>query len=88
MPYIVGTLSETSLYKIWQSAMNKDTTSKLYQWQQVKISDLKRCFKEEHCQFCNYCPGMAYLENGYLQHSDVLCSQAKTKMRAYEFLKK
>ena len=87
MPYLVGSLSETSLYEIWNSAMDKNEDSKLYQWQQIKISDLKECFKEDYCQFCHYCPGMGYLENGYLKHSDVLCKQAQVKMQVYNFLR-
>lgn len=87
MPLSVGNLNSTSLKEIWLSAMSSDSNSKLYQWQQVRISDCKECYKKEYCAFCDYCPGMGYLENGYLKHSDVLCAQAKAKMKAYYYLR-
>lgn len=87
MPLSVGNLNSTSLKEIWQSAMEADSDSKLYQWQRVRISDCTECYKKDYCAFCNYCPGMGYLENGYLKHSDVLCTQAKVKMKAYHYLK-
>lgn len=83
MPMPVGNLKTESLTDIWQGAMSKDENNKLYQWQKVAIKDLKECYKEEYCKFCNYCPGMGFLENGYLKKSDVLCAQAKAKMKAY-----
>lgn len=88
LPLSVGDLHETSLKDIWQSAMRKDPKSRLYHWQSVKISDCTECYQEEYCAFCNYCPGMGYLENGYLRHSDVLCMQAKVKMKAYRLIHK
>ncbi|MDY6367575.1 MAG: radical SAM protein [Clostridia bacterium] len=87
LPYSVGNINYESIKDIWQNAVNKNPESKLYQWQKVTISDLKDCYKNDYCSFCNYCPGMGYLENGYLKKSDVLCLQAKTKMRAYNYLK-
>ena len=87
MPYIVGNLNEDSLKDIWNFAMAEEETSKLYQWLKLTIKDLGECYKEEYCKFCNYCPGMGYLENGYLKRSDVLCKQAKIKMKAYNTLK-
>lgn len=87
LPYSVGNLKQDSIKSIWQSAMEKKKDSKLYQWLEVTISDCTECYKEDYCAFCNYCPGMGYLENGYLKHSDVQCTQAKVKMRAYNYLK-
>ena len=87
MPLSVGNLHYTSLKEIWRSAMDKHPDSKLYQWQRVCVSDCAECYNEEYCAFCNYCPGMGYLENGYLKKSDVQCLQAKTKMKAYYYLK-
>ena len=83
MPMDIGNLHQTTIKNIWQSAMLKNPDSKLYQWQKVTISDCTECYKEDYCAFCNYCPGMGYLENGYLKKSNVQCSQAKAKMRAY-----
>ena len=87
MPLTLANINCTSLKEIWRSAMAADADSKLYQWQQVRISDCKECYKNDYCSFCNYCPGMGYLENGYLKHSDVLCAQAKATMKAYNYLK-
>ena len=67
--------------------MKKDKSSMLYKWHSVTLADCKDCYKEDYCAFCNYCPGMGYLENGYLKRSDVQCSQAKAKMKAYYYLK-
>ena len=55
MPYAVGNLNLTSLKNIWQSAMNAEPNSKLYQWQKVCIADCTECYKEDYCAFCNYC---------------------------------
>ena len=58
-----------------------------FRMQKVRIADFGECHKEEYCAFCDFCPGMGYLENGFLKKSDVLCMQAKTKMKAYKYLK-
>ena len=87
LPLSVGNLNDISLKEIWRFAMNKNPSSKLYQWQKVCIKDCKECYKEDYCAFCNYCPGMGFLENGYLKHSDVLCAQAKAKKKAYQYIK-
>ncbi len=86
MPYSVGNLNKTSLKEIWQRAANKDIESRLYQWQRVTYADFTECFKEEYCKFCQFCPGMGYLENGHLKKSSVLCMQAKSRMKAYNYL--
>ena len=88
LPINLGNLNEVTLKDIWQGAVNKDNSSKLYEWQQVSFKDLKECYKEDYCAFCSYCAGMGMLENGYLKKSDVLCSQAKVKQRAYNDLHK
>ena len=87
LPINLGNLNEISLMEIWQQALKKNPDSKLYQWQQVTFKDLKECYEEDYCEFCAYCPGMGMLENGFLKKSDVLCRQAKTKMKAYELNK-
>lgn len=86
MPFSVGNLNKTTVKKIWQSAINKEPESKLYQWQRIKIADFSECYKKEYCKYCDFCPGMGYLENGYLHKSNVLCTQAKAKMKAHRFL--
>lgn len=86
LPLNLGSLNEISLTDIWQSAINKDKNSKLYQLHQVSFKDLDECYKEDYCAFCSYCAGMGMLENGYLKKSDVLCRQAKVKQRAYNDL--
>ena len=50
----------------------------------MTIGDLPDCYKHDYCRYCRYCPGMGYLENGYLRKSDVQCMQAKARMRAYK----
>lgn len=86
LPINLGNLNEVTLNEIWQGAINKDSNSKLYEWQQVSFKDLKDCYKEDYCAFCTYCAGMGMLENGYLKKSDVLCRQAKIKQKAYNDL--
>lgn len=86
LPMIVGDLRKCSLRGIWERAMEKDQTSKLYQWQKLCLHDYTQCFHEEYCAFCHFCPGMGYLENGYLRKSDILCLQAKVRMKAFQFL--
>ena len=88
LPINLGNLNEVTLNEIWQGAVNKDSNSKLYEWQQVSFKDLQECYKEDYCVFCTYCAGMGMLENGYLKKSDVLCTQAKVKQRAYNDLHK
>ncbi len=88
LPINLGNLNDTCLKDIWQSSLNKDLNSKLYQWQQVSFKDLKECYKEDYCAFCTYCAGMGMLENGYLKKSDVLCRQAKVKQKAYNDIHK
>ena len=88
LPIDLGNLEENTLKDIWQSALNENKNSKLYEWQMVTHSDLKECYKEDYCAFCTYCAGMGMLENGYLKKSDVLCRQAKVKQRAYNDLHK
>ena len=87
MPMDLGNIKSISLKEIWMAAMRKDPNSKLAQWQAVTIADIKECYKADYCAFCNYCPGMGYLENGYLKKSEVQCAQAKAKMRAYYSIK-
>lgn len=86
LPMTVGDLRKCSLREIWGKAMEKDQTSKLYQWQKLCLADYTQCFHEEYCAFCHFCPGMGYLENGYLKKSDILCLQAKVRMKAFQFL--
>ncbi len=87
MPYSVGNLNKNSVKEIWLDSMGKVPSSKLYQWQQLCIADYYECYKEEYCKFCSFCPGMGYLENGFMKKSNVLCLQAKAKMKAYLYLK-
>ncbi len=87
MPLQVGNLQDTSLKEIWQSAAEKNPQSKLYRWRKIRNSDYSECHREEYCAYCSFCPGMGYLENGFMKKSDVLCMQAKTKMKACRYLK-
>lgn len=86
MPLPVGDLKTQSLYEIWSAAMRGDPECTLYKWQKLSLVDYTQCFKEDYCAFCHFCPGMGFLENGYLKKSDVLCRQAKVRMKAYRYL--
>lgn len=86
MPLVIGNLNNSSIKEIWGQALEKNPNSILYQWQQITLKDFEECFKEDFCKFCQLCPGMCYLENGYLKKSNVLCTQAKARMKAYNFL--
>lgn len=88
LPLSVGNINHTSLKEIWLGGVEKREGSKLNSWRKTKIRDFKECFKNDYCAFCDFCPGMGFLENGYLTKSEVLCMQAKTKMRAFEYLAK
>ncbi|MDR3058719.1 MAG: radical SAM protein [Prevotella sp.] len=87
LPLKLGNLNETQLENIWKNAIGEDPGNILYQWQSIELKDLKECFREDYCSFCNYCPGMGFLENGYLKKSDILCRQARAKQKAAEILK-
>jgi MoaA/NifB/PqqE/SkfB family radical SAM enzyme len=83
MPLLLGNLNDTTLYDIWHNAMGNNVKSKLYEWQNIKRKDLKECFLDDFCIFCDYCPGMGMLENGILKKSSVLCRIAQAKKKAY-----
>ncbi|MBQ7624409.1 MAG: radical SAM protein [Clostridia bacterium] len=87
LPMSLGNLKNTSLSEIWSGANSKKQDNKLYQWRSKTFGDLKDCYKESYCRFCRYCAGMAFLENGYLKKSDVLCAQAKAKEKAFNYLR-
>lgn len=87
LPISLGNLNSTSIKDLWLEAERESRESKLYQWRKVTCSDLAECFHDDYCRFCHYCAGMGYLENGYLKKSDVLCSQAKAKQKAYCYIK-
>ena len=87
-PYAFGNLKHESLLDIWKEAVDKNPNSKLNKWWHITGKDLEECYKYDYCAFCNYCPGMGYLENGFLKKSDVLCRQAKIKQKAYEYIKR
>ena len=87
MPMSLGNLKSTTLKRIWYDAADKKSDSKLYKWRKITVADYSECHKEEYCKFCSFCPGMGYLENGFLKKSDVLCAQAKAKMGAIDCLK-
>lgn len=87
LPLSVGNLKETSLWEIWRAAAEKRKDSRLYAWREISVSDFEDCYKEEYCAYCDFCPGMGFLENGYLKKSEVLCAQAKVKKKAVDFLK-
>lgn len=86
MPLVLSNLRDNSIVDIWQGLKENDINNKLYKWHQITNADFKECFKEEYCKFCDFCPGMGYLENGYLKKSDILCKQAKAKMKAFKYL--
>lgn len=87
MPLSFGNVNHISLKEIWRAAEQKNPDSALYKWRKLRVADYTQCHKEEFCKFCSFCPGMGYLENGFMKKSDVLCSQAKAKMKAYFYAK-
>ena len=84
LPLSLGNLGKESLSSIWEKGIRKEEGSVLGQWQSVTIGDLPDCYRHDYCRWCRYCPGMGYLENGYLRKSDVQCMQARARMRAYK----
>ena len=88
MPKPLANLNNISLKDLWNGAVTHNENNELYKWQKITNSDLKECYKHEYCKFCHYCAGMAFLENGYLKKSDILCKQAIAKFKAYAYLKK
>ena len=75
----LGNLKEESLTEIFKCHNEK---SKLKYFRELKIKDLKDCYKEEYCRFCTYCPSRPTIEGNFLGKSDVLCKIAKIKMKA------
>ena len=75
----LGDLKRESLTKIWE---NRNRNSELSKIRQTKKKDLKECWKHDYCQYCVYCPGIAYLGNKYLEKYEPFCIDAKIRMKA------
>jgi|GEM_PF-3194030 len=86
LPIRFGDLRKQSFADIWHEAV-KDKRGKLYEWQNVKLSEFKNCFHKEHCKFCHFCAGMGMLENKLFAQSSELCRIAKVKWAAFKKLK-
>lgn len=76
----LGNLKNETITTIWK---NNNPTSTLYKIRETKKQDLKECWKDEFCQYCIYCPGIAFLENKYLKKHKPFCIDAKCRMNAY-----
>ncbi len=79
----VGNIKSDSIKDIW----NNKSQTKLKTVQNIKIKDLKDCFKHEYCKHCVYCPGMAMANNRYLKTFDDFCNDAKVRFAAFKYNK-
>ncbi len=76
--YNLGNLDKMSILDIWNGKALKD-------YKEISINrNLKDCFKEEYCNYCTYCPGTNYKNEGFLKKSDVSCSIAKILMNIHK----
>lgn len=68
---------------------NADPSERLSSWQAVKRGMYEVCGTFDRCNWCQKCPGMAYLETGSeLKPSTTNCRNSAARMIAYEMLKK
>jgi len=86
LPIEFGNLYSQSLADIWNEAV-KEKKGKLWEWQNVSLSDFKDCFHEEYCRFCHFCPGMGMLEDKLFAKSVELCRISENKREAFYSLK-
>ena len=86
LPLKFGSIKTQRLKDVWVDGQT-NPNSELYKWQHVTLAAFKNCFKEDHCRFCHFCPGMGMLEDKLFAKSELLCKLAKIKMKIYYELK-
>lgn len=74
-------LNKTSLTNIWKNKNNS-----LAKWQSAIRKDMTECYKHDYCKFCSYCIRRAILMKGYLKAPEILCNEAKIRMKAYKII--
>ena len=77
----LGEISRDSLSDIWNEKSKNTSLSKI---RRTKKKDLQNCYKEEYCKYCVYCPGIAHLNNKYMEKYEAFCNDAKIKMKTFE----
>lgn len=75
----LGNLKDKSIIDIWTGKKNIECQNK-------KRKDIVDCFNKEYCRFCAYCPSFPISEGNGFGKSDILCSIAKLKSKAYNEL--
>lgn len=75
--YTVGNLQKNSLEEIWNDS---NQNSLLNEYRKFKLSDIKECFNENYCKYCNYCPGRSFFEHKEISKTTSQCRSARIKM--------
>ena len=104
LPLEYGNIKTDSIEKIWKNSsvgkkefakyskevsLNGSNSEKLSSWQGVRRGMYDVCGSFERCNWCQKCPGMAYLETGSeLKPSTTNCRNSAARMIAYDLLKK
>lgn len=76
----LGNIKTHSLIDIWK---NRNVDSPLQKIRNIKIKDLKDCFKHDYCKHCLYCLGEAITNDKFLKPYSKFCDDAKVRMNAY-----
>lgn len=68
---------------------SSNNSEKLSSWQGVRRGDYEVCGNFERCNWCQKCPGLAYLETGSeLKPSTTNCRNSAARMIAFDLLKR
>lgn len=77
-----GNLRNESIKEILKS-------ENLKEWLEYSLEDNKECGREDYCDYCNLCPGLAYSEHGdFKKASENCCYIAKIRYNLADKLRK
>lgn len=76
IPFSCGNLKEQSFKKIWNHSLN------MLEARSIRWSNIETCAQCEDKFFCNFCPGMAFLETGNMMNAyPRACLEAEMKRK-------
>jgi hypothetical protein len=86
--YVGKEISENKRVYSKEKSENTNPSERLSSWQAVKRGMYDVCGTFERCNWCQKCPGMAYLETGSeLKPSTTNCRNSAARMIAHDLLK-
>lgn len=81
-PIALGNLKNEAIVDILRNS------KELKWWNNLTLDDYEQCGKQEHCNFCNFCPGVNFSETGNpLKQATTNCEIAKIRCGLAEKLK-